>query len=108
MYVKNSHPIREYFQNTANLYGIKESRSTAYSKFEAHSNEAHSIEGHSNEAHSNVAHIEEGLELIDLDSLPDKVGCQENRKNLKVAPVGRGCVKRKLVKSKKFVPFSSF
>ena len=31
MYVKNSHPIREYFQNTANLYGIKESRSTAYS-----------------------------------------------------------------------------
>ena len=91
MYVKNSHPIREYFQNTANLYVIKESRSTAYPEFKAHSNETHSVEDRSNKTHSNVAHIEEGLELIDLESLP--VGCQGNRKNLKVAPVGRGCVR---------------
>ena len=68
--------------------GIQESFSTAYPEFEANSNEALSIEGHSNEAHSNVAQSEEGVEVIDLDSLPNNGGCQENIKSkLMAAPV---------------------
>ena len=66
MYVEHSPPIPEYSHGTAKSYGIKESRSTAYPEFKAHSNEDHSIEGRSNKTHSNVAHIEEGLKERDM------------------------------------------
>ena len=75
MYVEHSPPITKYSQSTVNIYGIQESFSTIYPEFEAHS-----VEGHSNEAHSNVAQSEEGLEVIDLDSLSDNGGCQESIK----------------------------